>query len=216
MHNDCIWEGYRHYTAESIDNRCDSDTCGGRYLFIPGGLANPNHIPGSFAPAKKGALPSGKPWAQTFGFASTGAGLYCNYEQLSYAGGGLWSGIDNQSVCGMSINAAISGFSASVPNRGGGVHGTGVVYGDNIYAVAGSGAPEAQWTVYTKLKCNKQDKFGYYVGPLAWIGNAAFSGISVGTNLGYLSCTLPSKGDGDVLLRGSTIGKLKPQHNAAK
>jgi hypothetical protein len=148
--------------------------------------------------------------AQTFGFASAGSALYCNYEQLSYAGDGLWSGFDNFSVCGMSINAVISGFSARIPNDGPNARGVGVVYGDNIYALAGYG-PEAQWTVFSKLKCNKQDKLGFYTGAYGWIGVAAFSGFEVGTIYGYLSCTLPSRGDGDVLLRGATSGKIKPK-----
>jgi hypothetical protein len=141
--------------------------------------------------------------AQSFGFASTGSGLYCNYEQLSYAGSGLWGGFDNLSACGISLNSVISGFSASVPNDGPAAHGTGVVFGDNIYATTGSGAPYAQWTIYSKLKCRKKNR-GLYTGAYGWVGAAAFSGVYVGSNYGYLSCTLPSKGD--ALLRGTTIG----------
>ena len=51
--------------------------------------------------------------AQTFGFASIGGGLYCNYIQLTYAGSGAWSGVDNFTVCGGPPYSAISGFSAS-------------------------------------------------------------------------------------------------------
>ena len=129
--------------------------------------------------------------AQTFGFGTgPGGGLYCNYEQLSYAGGGLWGGVDNLSPCGASYST-LSGFTASVP-AGPMAHGKGVVYGDSIYA-AYNGLPEAMWTVFTKLKCNKVNKFGQFTGPDGWEGVAAFSGFFAGTNQGPLSCAIPGK-----------------------
>lgn len=130
--------------------------------------------------------------AQTFGFASTGGGLYCNYEQLSNAGSGAWGGVDNVSACGGSVNATISGFDATVPAHGQPTGGAGVVYGDSIYA-AFSGDPYAQWTVFTKLKCAKQNRFGQYTGNYGWVGVAAFSGFFAGGNHGYLSCSVPGK-----------------------
>jgi hypothetical protein len=147
--------------------------------------------------------------AQTFGFASTGGGIYCNYIQLSYSGGGLWGGFDNFSVCGGAPYSTISGFSASVSKKSGNaVYGDGVIYGDSIYA-ASSGEPQDQWTVFTKLKCNKLGKDGHYTGDFGWIGVAAFSGVFGGTSYGYLTCTIPSKTDGDAIMRGPTMGRIK-------
>lgn len=143
--------------------------------------------------------------AQTFGFASAGD-FYCNYEQLRYYGGGLWSGVDNLSACGISVNATISGFTAATPNVGLQAHGKGVIYGDSIYATF-NGDPFAQWTVFTKLKCNKV-KFGKYVGPYYWEGVAAFSGFFAGTNQGWLSCTIPGK-NGVVPTLGVTTGAIR-------
>ena len=130
--------------------------------------------------------------AQTFGFASVGGGLYCNYEQLANAGAGAYGGLDNLSACGASVNATISGFNAVVPAMGQPAGGTGVVYGDSIYA-AFSSDPFAQWTVFTKLACNKQNRRGQYLGGYGWGGAAAFSGTYVGGNHGFLSCSIPGK-----------------------
>jgi hypothetical protein len=148
--------------------------------------------------------------AQTFGFASVGSGLYCNYEQLVNNGGGVYSGVDNElSVCGLGY-ATIAGLNASTPNLGLPAHGAGVVYGDSVYALEGD--PFAMWTVYTKLKCNKfSAKKGVFTGAYSWVGVASFSGVFAGDNYGYLSCSIPSKANGDAIMHGSTIGKI-PAH----
>jgi hypothetical protein len=129
--------------------------------------------------------------AQTFGFGTSigGTGLYCNYEQLKDYGGGLWAGVDNLSMCGGTYST-ISGFNATVPNTAQ-AHGKGVVYGDNIYW-AYNGA-QAQWTVFTKLKCNKKNKSGRYVGLNGWVGVASITGVFAGFNQGPLSCEIPGK-----------------------
>lgn len=132
--------------------------------------------------------------AQTFGFGTSigGSGLYCNYEQMHYYGGALWAGDDNiVGACGASINATISGFTASVPAAAY-AHGKGVVYGDSIYATF-DGDPYAQWTVFTVLKCNKVNKYGKFLGKDGWEGVAAFSTFFAGTNQGPLSCSIPGK-----------------------
>ncbi len=130
--------------------------------------------------------------AQTFGFASVGGGLYCNYEQFTSISGGALGGFDNVSACGSSVNATLSGFNAGLPLLGQPTGGAGVVYGDSIYAAL-SGDPFAQWTVFSKLHCNKQNRFGQYLGGYGWVGAAAFSGFYVGGNHGYLSCSIPGK-----------------------
>jgi len=145
---------------------------------------------------------------QSFGFASTGGGLYCNYEQLSYYGSGLWSGADNFSACGMSTNATISGFSVSIPKSEGlPVHPAGVIYGDSIYATL-YGSTSDQWTVYTKTKCNKKNHFGGYVGGPYWMGVAGFSGFLGGANDGWLTCSVPGK-KGVVATLGLSIGAAR-------
>ena len=131
--------------------------------------------------------------AQTFGFGSIDSGLYCNYEQLVSAGSGEYGGIDNLSACGASY-ATISGFAGTVANDGEQAHGAGVIYGDSIYA-AYDGIAEAQWTVFSKLKCNAVNpKTGLYKGAPGWIGVAAFYGEFGGSNYGFLSCSIPGKG----------------------
>ncbi len=145
--------------------------------------------------------------AQTFGFASTGSGLYCNYEQLSAAGAGAWGGFDNFSACGASVNGTISGFNATLANDGQQGHGAGVIYGDTIYATL-CGDPYAQWTVWTALKANKQNKFGIYTGKISWVGAASFSGVYVGGNYGYLSATIPGR-NGAAATKGSTAVSKK-------
>jgi hypothetical protein len=141
--------------------------------------------------------------AQTFGFASVGGGLYCNFEQLASSGTGAYGGLDNLSACGASVNATLAGFNANMPALGQPAGGTGVIYGDSIYA-AFSGDPFAQWTVFSKLKCNKQNKFGQYLGSYGWVGAAAFSGVYVGGNQGFLSCSVPGKA-GAAATKGPSI-----------
>jgi hypothetical protein len=144
--------------------------------------------------------------AQTFGFASVGGGLYCNYEQLSSAGSGEWGGVDNLSACGAAVNSTIAGFSSILTPNGEPTGGTGVIYGDSIYASL-SGLPFAQWTVFSKLKCNKQNRYGVYTNGYGWVGVAGFSGVFAGSNTGYLSCSIPGKG-GEAPTKGTnTLSK---------
>jgi hypothetical protein len=146
--------------------------------------------------------------AQTFGFASTGGALYCNYEQLSSAGGGEWAGIDNFSACGSTTNGTISGFSASLAADGEKTGGPGVIYGDSLYAAL-YGDGTAQWSVFTKLKANKVNRFGAYTGGYSWIGVAAFSGFFAGGNIGYLSATVPGRNGITTSKGNSAVAKTK-------
>lgn len=144
--------------------------------------------------------------AQTFGFASTGGTLYCNYEQLTNYGTGFYAGVDNLSACGLSVNATIAGFAGTDKPLGAPVAGPGVIYGDSIYAVY-NGMPNAMWAVFTKLKANKVNKYGHFLGNYSWIGIAAFSGVYAGDNYGYLSATIPGA-KGVVVTKGaSTLSK---------
>jgi hypothetical protein len=147
--------------------------------------------------------------AQSFGYASVGGDLYCNYEQLSYYGGGLWTGVDNLSVCGVSVNAAISGFSVRIPqSEGTPVYGAGVIYGDSLYATLYGSQTSAQWTVYTKTKCSKQDRDGQFVGGPTWMGVAGFSGFLGASGSGFLTCAIPGR-NGVVARRGPTISTAR-------
>jgi len=152
--------------------------------------------------------------AQTFGFGTSigGSGLYCNYEQLFYYGGALWAGEDNLSACPYAPvgYSAAAGFGASVPNVGPAAHGKGVVYGDSIYA-AYDGIAEAQWTVFTKLKCNKVSKTGVYTGTDGWEGVAGFYGFFGGTNAGPLSCNIPAK-NGVKATKGANMRQSNGAH----
>jgi hypothetical protein len=176
--------------------------------------------------------------AQTFGFASVGGGAYCNFEQLVNNGDDVYSGVDNVTdVCyagdGLTYNGAIAGFTAALPNAGLPVHGAGVDYGDSIYEASeadvnefyidlGYGNPgyfsTEQWTVHTALKCNKTNpKTGQYKGAYGWIGIAGSSfGFYVGDNYGFLSCSIPAKGDKAAAKLGPTIGKSKNSHSQMK
>jgi len=144
--------------------------------------------------------------AQTFGFTSVGGGLYCNYEQLVNYGSGIWAGSDNLSACGVGVNATIMGIQSTVPAIGLPTGGQGVVYGDTIYATY-NGLTTAQWTVFTKTKCNRQDRFGHYLGSLGWVGLAGFSGFYAGSNQGYLSCSIPGQKGVAATKGASTVSK---------
>jgi hypothetical protein len=148
--------------------------------------------------------------AQTFGFASTGGAQYCNYEQLASAGTGFYGGADNLSACGDSINATISGFLGTVKNEGSGVFGAGVTYGDTLYATL-YGETTAQWTVFSKLKANKVNKFGQITGAYSWIGVAGFSGEFGGDNLGFLTASIPGR-DGNSVTKGASVVNHNQNH----
>ena len=149
--------------------------------------------------------------AQTFGFGVSfgSTGLYCNYEQLHYYNGGLWAGADNLSFCpnGLAFVSDIAGFASTVP-PGALAHGKGVVYGDSIYAMY-NGLADAQWTVFTKLKCNRA-KNRKFMGGNGWEGVATFSLFIAGTNEGPLSCILP--GQGKVIAGVTSNGFARPLH----
>jgi hypothetical protein len=171
--------------------------------------------------------------AQTFGFASVGGGLYCNYIVLIDDGNDVWTGYDDLSACGVGpFNGAIAGFTAALPNAGLPVHGAGVDYGDSVYEAQEADINEyyintygynpgyfstEEWAVHTALKCNKT-KGGGYKGAYSWIGVAGSSfGFYLGDNYGFLSCQVPSKGN--TALKGPTTGRfgknMKLQKNSA-
>ncbi|MGA7968208.1 MAG: hypothetical protein WB983_06235 [Terriglobales bacterium] len=167
--------------------------------------------------------------AQTFGFASVGGGSYCNYETLYNNGDDVYTGIDNvTNVCyagdNLSYNGAIAGFTAALPNAGLPVHGAGIDYGDSIYEAQEADIDEFyldyygynlgyfstdEWAVHSALKCNKTNpKTGQYKGAYSWVGVAGSSyGFYFGDNYGFLSCSIPAKGDKAAAKLGPTIGK---------
>jgi len=130
----------------------------------------------------------------TFGFESTGHGLYCNYEQLNNNdfSSVTYGGVDNlEGGCGLTHNSAVAGFtaklSAALNPQGFAIKG--VDYGDSIYA-AFTGVSYLVWDVASNLKCSEK-KFG-------WVGIADYatyygSGYIFGDNYGYLSCNIPGK-----------------------
>jgi len=146
----------------------------------------------------------------TFGFESTGHGLYCNYVQFNnngFFGPDVIQGDDNLSACGITLgNATIVGFlgvgvpkSARLPV----VFSKGAIYADNLYDAFSSYACGCsiftgyQWIVAQALKASEK-KYG-------WIGMAASPGYTVfGDNYGYLSTSIPGP---KTPTHGTTTGK---------
>ena len=147
----------------------------------------------------------------TFGFASTGGGLFCNYEQLNNTSGfgtDVWQGVDNLSACGAEVNATIEGFSTVLPGSAGlPVAGSGVAYADNVYDAFSLGYTGAQMVVFTELKCNKP-KGGGYEGLYRWLNISSASGLALGDDYGYLSCAPPAAYDQSVRERGTNAGNI--------
>lgn len=143
----------------------------------------------------------------TFGFADTNGDLYCNYEQFSIGSQGLVSGIDNLSACGISTNGSLVGLQGKFPLLGPKYVTAGATLTDN--SVELEGCTGEQVILYTALKCSQPDKNGKYHGKYGWLMVLAIDGYIVGENYGYLSCTIPAKGDGDALMRGTTWGNLR-------
>ncbi len=134
--------------------------------------------------------------AQTFGFASAGGSyLYCNYERLfQLAPYDLWQGDDILVLCGGLINATIVGAKAGITASGNplGFSVKGVAYADDIYDAFSGTFTDAQWFVFTDLKCAKL-KDGHYAGKYGWMGIAAASSVIFADNYGYLSCQIPGQ-----------------------
>ncbi len=145
--------------------------------------------------------------AQSFGFASVGGGLYCNFEVLQQLSPyTVWQGLDDLSACGASVNGTIVGIKGGLAAAGNpaGFAVSGVTYADNIYDAEALTYTGAQWDVTTDLKCNKVKK-GVYSGKYSWIGFASVSGLVFGDNYGYLSCTIPGKNEAPT--KGPSTGK---------
>jgi hypothetical protein len=145
----------------------------------------------------------------TFGFADANGDLYCDYEQLVVSSGTA-AGIDNLSGCGMSINATLIGGAAKDPQLAQNFPViVGAILADNILDLDAGSFTDSQAVLFQALKCNKPDKNGKYHGKYGWLIVVAEEGIIYGDNYGYLSCTIPTKGDGDALMRGTSMGKLR-------
>lgn len=143
----------------------------------------------------------------TFGFVDTDGNLFCNYEQFTVSGG-LALGIDNLSLCGYSVNSTLLGGAAKDPTLGQGYSGiVDAILADNIFDVESGTDTGAQLVYFQALKCNRPNKNAQYHGKYGWLLEAAVSGFLFGDNYGYLSCTIPQKGD--ALLRGTGLGKLR-------
>jgi len=145
----------------------------------------------------------------TFGLVDVGGYTFCNYEQFTVSGG-LAVGIDNLSVCGFAVNSTLLGGQATGPRLAQGYSGVvDAILADNIEDVISGTDTGAQVAYFQALKCNHPDKNGQYHGKYGWLLETAIDGILYGDNYGYLSCTIPQKGDGDALMRGPASGKLR-------
>jgi len=151
------------------------------------------------------AFASASNW--TFGFESTGHGLYCDYVQINNNSFSsvVYGGVHNLEIgCDEIENAAIAGFAGNLSAKTN-PHGfatKGVIYGDSIY-IEFCGVYYFQWTVAQNLKCSEK-KFGW-IGIADYASNAG-SGFIFGDNYGYLSCNIPGK-NGKRHNGYSTIGK---------
>jgi hypothetical protein len=142
--------------------------------------------------------------AQTFGFASVGGDLYCEYEVLQQlVPYDVWQGADNLSGCGVDHNATIVGISArlSAAENPARFSVKGVAYADNIYDAFSESYTGIQIFRITDLKCSTK-KYG-------WVLFASISGEVFGDNYGYLSCNIPGK-NGVVATRGLSAGGKIP------
>jgi hypothetical protein len=142
--------------------------------------------------------------AQTFGFASVGGGLYCNYEILQQlAPYDAWQGVDNLSMCtgrrGVTLNATLVGISGGFTRTQNPLdfRVKGVALADNIYDAFSLTYNGTQYLVVSALECSSQ-KYG-------WIGLTTMSGLVFSDNYGYLSCQIPGR-DGAVATRGPSAG----------
>ena len=139
----------------------------------------------------------------------TNGDLFCDYEQLTASGGEI-GGIDNLSGCGFTDNATLIGGTATDPAlaQQASVK-VNAILADNILDVESGTFTDSQSVIFQSLKCNNPDKSGKYHGKYGWLLVVASEGFTFGENFGYLSCTIPAKGDGDALMRGTILGKLR-------
>jgi hypothetical protein len=143
----------------------------------------------------------------TFGFVDPEGQMFCNYEQFTVSGG-LAVGIDNLSVCDYPVNSTLLGGQAKAPQIGQGYSGVvDAILADNVFDVEFGIDTGEQLVYFQALKCNQPDKNGQYHGKYGWLAEAAVDGTIFADDYGYLSCTIPEKGD--ALLRGTTSGKLR-------
>ena len=158
------------------------------------------------------ALLLGWTWASaqtyTFGLADTNGNLYCDYLEITVSGG-VAVGIDNMSACGFSTSPVLIGLVSSnpliAPYK---VVTSGLDLADNVADWEAQQYTGDQVFLHTALKCNKQNPSGKYTGKYGWLLFIGNEGFVYGYNYGYLSCSIPGVGDGNVLARGMAIGKL--------
>jgi hypothetical protein len=144
----------------------------------------------------------------TFGFQDyTGSILYCNYETFTYGGADNFyaQGIDNLSNCSAANPAAtVEGLKISIYQAANTpVPGWGYAMADNIVdAIYGVYTGE-QWLYLTHTKANNPrfPKWG-------WAGYIGYGGYEFFGNYGYLSSTIPAKGNGATSWK-STVQGLK-------
>jgi hypothetical protein len=137
--------------------------------------------------------------AQTFGFASTGGGLDCNFEILFNLGAsglnGLYTGIDDSEVCNGTYSW-LSGYAASLPSAGGGPLGSGVtgagVSLNDTFLAEEDDCTTCSVSLFSKLKANKFNKHtGACSGKPSWIVVFWVSGYPFEAVDGCLSDDLP-------------------------
>jgi hypothetical protein len=131
----------------------------------------------------------------------------CGFIVITYNSGGVVAGYDDETACGIALNAPIVGFDATTPALGLPAHGKGAVVGDAIYDASAFAYTGLQWTLWISAKVSKK-KHGFFSGPYGWIGVAgSYTGFYFGDNYGYLAAGPPEKGE--VAGHATTAGKLR-------
>jgi hypothetical protein len=131
----------------------------------------------------------------SFGFESTGHGLYCDFPQVNNGfSAASWGGDQNlEAGCGLSRNAAAAGFTSklSAAQNPQGFAIKGITLGTAEYQAEGFGS-YYEWTIAFNVKCSEK-KFGW-VGIADYVsGLGTGAGFIFGDNYGFISCNIPGK-----------------------
>jgi hypothetical protein len=126
----------------------------------------------------------------TLGYTSAGDLLeYCNYEQISWGGGGNFysQGVDNNSACGLANNGTMEGVKVSVPAAAGApLSGAAYSFADNTIDAQYGTYSGLQWFVISQLKPST------LLRHWGWVGYLGEDGYEFLGNYGYLTATLPT------------------------
>jgi hypothetical protein len=81
----------------------------------------------------------------------------CGFIVITYNSGGVVAGYDDETGCGIALNAPIVGFVATTPALGLPAHGKGAVVGDGIYDASADAYTGLQWTLWLSAKVARRN-----------------------------------------------------------